>query len=130
MRTMRIPVELLLIISKHLGCVRDLVKLRQVCKEWRSFVDEFCLDELVLFVGVYPTLELWKTNSQPIDFKRLVCLPSDRCPLDHKGFRYTFRNVKRLFLSIRSESEVSYRLGKIMNSTKSNSLYSKKTFCF
>ena len=115
---MRLPVELFLIISKHLDDARDLVRLRQVCREWRSFVDEFCLDELILFVGVYPTLELWRTNSQPIDFKKLICFPSDRCPLDHEGFRYTFRNIKRLFLSIRSEKQVSYQLGKFINKVR------------
>lgn len=46
-----------------------------ICKQWRCFIDEFCLDELILFINNFcPTLELWRTNDgQP---------PSDHCLLD------------------------------------------------
>ena len=41
---MRINVELLTNLSKHLER-REPIKWRLVCKQWRSFIDEFCLDE-------------------------------------------------------------------------------------
>lgn len=108
-RMKRIPVELLLNLSKFLS-IRDRLRLRCVCKEWRSFIDEFCLDELVLFLHVHPTLELWSYNSKPIEFRNLVFLQSCGC-LWEDGFKYVFRNVKRLFLCIWQQEDAAYRLG-------------------
>ena len=107
---MRLPVEILSAITKHLD-TRAILKCRLVCKEWRCFIDEFCLDELVLFVNSYPTLELWKSTSKPIDFKRTLSFTSDRCLSDDR-FRLLFKNVEKLFLFIRNEEETSYRIGK------------------
>ena len=106
---MRIPVELLLEITRHLA-TKEIIKWRLVCKEWRRFIDEFCLDELILFVNVCPTLELWKSTGKPIDFKRILSLTSDRCLTDH-GFLAMFRNVKKRFLVIRNEHEAFYQIG-------------------
>lgn len=106
---MKIPVELLFEITRHLA-TKEIIKCRLVCKEWRCFIDEFCLDELILFVNVYPTLELWKSNSEPIDFGRLLFFASDRCLSDSR-FLCMFRNVKKLFLTIRSEQKAFYQLG-------------------
>lgn len=103
--------ELLPNITEHLHTT-EILKCRLVCKEWRCYIDEFCLDELILFISFYPTLELWKANSEPIDFKRMLFLTSDRC-LSDEGFKYTFRNVRKLLLTIRNEQEASYKLGAI-----------------
>ena len=108
---MRIPIELLLNLSQFLG-IRDRLRLRCVCKEWRSFMDEFCLEELVLFLHIHPTLELWSYNSKAIEFRNLVFLRSYRCLSDEIGFKYAFRNVKKLFLCIWQQEDAAYRLGK------------------
>ena len=107
---MKIPVELLLELTRHLT-TKEIIKCRLICKEWMWFIDEFCLDELILFINIYPTLELWKSNSKPIDFKRLLFFASDRCLSDCR-FLSIFRNVKKLFLTIRSEQEAFYQIGK------------------
>ena len=109
----QIPIELLLNLSQFLG-IRDRLRLRFVCKEWRSFIDEFCLDELVLFIRVHPALELWHHNSQAINFRNLIFLRSDHCLSDENGFKYVFRNVQRLFLYIWSQEDVAYRLGELL----------------
>ena len=106
---MIIPTELLLNLSRHL-CIADLIRWRLVCHEWRSFIDEFCLGELALFINVYPTLELWRHNGKAIKFSNLIFLRSDRC-LGDEGFKKVFRNVKDLFLCIRSEEDAAYQLG-------------------
>ena len=106
---MRIPIELLLDLTKHLD-TRAIIKCRLVCKEWKCFIDEFCLEELVLFINFYPTLELWKFNSKPINFKRMLFFTSDRCLSDDRS-RCIFRNVKKLFLTIRNDQEAFYRIG-------------------
>ena len=106
---MRIPVELLLNLAEHLN-LRELIKCRLVCKQWRCFIDQFCLDELVLFIRYYPTLEIWKLDGKPIDLRKAISLGSDRC-LSDDGFRYIFRNLRKLFLTIRSEQKAYYKLG-------------------
>lgn len=106
---MKIPVEILPCLTKHLDTL-EILKLRLVCKTWRCYIEEFCLDELILFINVYPTLELWKSNSEPIDFKRMLFFASDRCLSDER-FKNTFRNVKKLFLTIRNKQKASYRIG-------------------
>lgn len=113
-KRMRIPIELLLNLSKFLN-IRDRIRLRCVCKEWRSFIDEFCLDELVLFIRVHPTLELWSHNSKAIEFRNLIFSQSDRWHSDANGFKFVFRNVKRLFLCIRNQEDAAYRLGEIVD---------------
>ena len=107
-----LPVELLLNLSKFLN-IRDRLRLRCVCKEWLTFIDEFCLDELVLFIRVYPTLELWNHNSRAIEFRNVIFLRSDGCLLDDARFQHVFRNVRNLFLSVRAVEDVHYRLGEI-----------------
>ena len=106
---MRIPVELVLNLAEHLDVI-EILKFRLVCKEWRCFVDEVCLHQLVLFINVYPTLEIWKLDGKPIDFRRVIFLRSDRC-LSDEGFRYTFRNLKKLYLTIRNGQKAHYKLG-------------------
>lgn len=111
---MKIPIELLLNLSKFLS-IHDRIRFRCVCKEWRSFIDEFCLDELVLFIREHPTLELWSHNSKAIEFRNVIVLQSDRCLSDESGFKYVFRNIKRLFLCIRIPCDTAYRLGEIVD---------------
>lgn len=108
---MKFPVELLLNLAKHLN-MRELIEWRQICKEWKCFIDEFCLDELILFINFYPTLELWKITGQPIDLQKAIVLTSDRC-LSDSGFRYTLRNLKRLFLVVKKNEKAYYKLGMI-----------------
>ena len=115
--------ELLPNITKHLEVI-EILECRLVCKEWRCFIDEFCLDELILFISVYPTLELWKANSEPIDFKRMRFFTSDQCLSDER-FKYMFRNIRKLFLTIRNEQETSYKIGAIFygESSQDSQLY-------
>jgi hypothetical protein len=106
---MSFPTELLLDLSKYLN-IKSLINFRLVCRSWRCFIDEFCLKELILFINVYPTLELWKCNSEPVDFKNVIFLKSDNCFSDN-GFKYMFRNIKKFYLSIKTQKEIIYKLG-------------------
>lgn len=106
---MRVPTELILNFAKHLDTL-ELIKWRLVCKEWRRFIDEFCLDELILFINFYPTLELWQFNSEPINLRKAICLTSDQC-LSDSGFKQAFLNVKKFYLVIKSNQKVHYQIG-------------------
>lgn len=78
---MPIPVELLLNLARHPRPDQMATGLQAVEKVHRQVLSGRT-------GAVHPVLELWKLDSEPIDFKRVIFLPSDRC-LSDAGFRYT-----------------------------------------
>lgn len=107
-----LPVEILVQILQHSDLpLVQLVRLRRTSKLLRYVIDEFMITELILFVNLHSSSDLWTRDSRPLNRKNIVMVRSSKRLFD-KNFNYTFRNLRRLFLAINGAKGSPLRIGR------------------
>lgn len=101
-------------IFNHL-CLSELMKMRLVCKDWKSRIDRIILnkDELIFFINTDIQPLCWFFEKRPIDFRNVAIVKNDF--YENRFLRNWFKTVKHLLILSYSKIKNNRFLTKFIN---------------
>lgn len=108
-----LPLELLIHILDQFN-VKELIKLRAVCKKWRLVIDQYLLLELNIFDNYHTGLDIFlkqlRNFSNPKNAINCGVLREKNHKLEWKvnldKLKFLFRNVRKLLLFLSVDNPV------------------------